>query len=91
MLSVDVEEKEDVVRDFLQDKDVSWKVLLDSDGKVAGKYGIQSHPMKFLIDPEGRVVGIAEGYRKWDSNAMKSLIRQLVEQKSEETVSKALR
>lgn len=90
-MAIDIEEEEDVVQNFLKDKDVSFKVLLDKDGSVAGQYGIQSHPVKYLIDPEGKVVGIAEGYRKWDSDAMKSLIRQFIEQKSKKTLSDASR
>ncbi len=90
-MAIDIEEEENVVQNFLKDKDVSFKILLDKDGRVAGQYGIQSHPSKYLIDPDGKVVGIAEGYRKWDKDAMKSLIRQFIERKSKKTLSDASR
>jgi hypothetical protein len=38
----------------------------------------RSHPMKFLIDKKGNVAGIAQGYREWDKEEMKSLIKLLM-------------
>jgi hypothetical protein len=34
--------------------------------------------MKFLIDKKGNVAGIAQGYREWDKEEMKSLIKLLM-------------
>ena len=52
--------------------------LLDNDGKVSAQYGVRSHPMKFLINKNGRLIGIAKGYREWDADEMKQLIQALM-------------
>jgi hypothetical protein len=44
---------------------------------LSGSYW-RSHPMKFLIDKKGNVAGIAQGYREWDKEEMKSLIKLLM-------------
>lgn len=71
-----------MVRKFAQEKDISFPILLDEDGTVSFQYNIRAHPKKFLISPEGKVIGVADGYREWDSEIVKSLIRQLISSKA---------
>jgi peroxiredoxin len=78
LLAIDVGEKKEVVREFLRDRDLSFTFLLDEDGQVSLQYGVRAHPMKFLFDIKGNLIGIAKGYREWDSEEMKSLIRLLM-------------
>jgi peroxiredoxin len=78
LLAVDVGEKEETVQRFVHDQGLSFRFLLDEDGQVSAQYGIRSHPMKFLIDKKGNVAGIAQGYREWDKEEMKSLIKLLM-------------
>ncbi len=52
--------------------------LLDIDGKVSALYGVRSHPMKFLINKNGMLIGMAKGYREWDADNMKHLIDMLM-------------
>ena len=78
ILAVNVKEKREVVKRFVSGKGLSFPVLVDEDGKVTTLYGVRSHPMKFLIDARGNLIGIASGYREWDTDEMKSLIRSLI-------------
>jgi peroxiredoxin len=78
ILGIDIQEERSVVQDFVRDENISFPVLLDEDGEVSFQYSIRAHPQKFLINPEGNIIGIAEGYRKWDSEIVKSLIQQLI-------------
>jgi hypothetical protein len=34
--------------------------------------------MKFLINKNGKLIGVAKGYRKWDADDMKQLIQTLM-------------
>ncbi len=77
-LAVNVGEGKETVERFVRSRGLTFKVLLDEDGGVAARYGVRSHPMKFLIDAEGDLVGLAMGYREWDTEEMKSVIRQLL-------------
>ena len=78
LLAVDVKEKAHKVRSFARDQRLSFPILLDSNGAVASRYGIRAHPIAYLIDIQGDVIGVANGYRKWDREEMKTLIRSLL-------------
>lgn len=80
ILAIDIEEERSVVQEFVRDEDISFPVLLDEDGEVAYQYGVEGHPQKFLINSEGNIIGVAEGYREWDSEIVKSLIDRLIAQ-----------
>jgi hypothetical protein len=46
---------------------------------VSAQYGISAHPIKFLINKNGELVGVARGYREWDTEDIKLLIRSLMD------------
>lgn len=79
LLSIDVGEKIPVVSRFAKDKGLSFGMLVDEDSSVTARYGVRSHPMKFLIEKNGDLRGVAMGYREWDSDEMKSLVRKLMD------------
>lgn len=74
MITISVEETRETVQDFMQEYGYSFEVLLDERGSVSFQYMVRSHPTKFLIDPKGKIVGWARGYRQWDTKAMRMLI-----------------
>jgi peroxiredoxin len=78
LLAIDVGEEERKVKSFVRKKGLSFPILLDYDNAVAFRYGIRAHPVDFLIDIKGNIIGIAQGYRKWDKKEMKVLIRSLL-------------
>lgn len=53
ILAVDVQESEDVVREYLTSNNISLKVLMDKNGSVAGSYGIEGYPTTFIINSDG--------------------------------------
>ena len=77
LLAIDVGEKKETVLKFVEARGLSFQFLLDEDTQVSKRYGIRSHPMKFLINKEGNVIGTAIGYREWNTEEMKQLIRIL--------------
>ncbi len=77
VVTIDVQEEREVVRDFMKQGGYTFTVVLDKDGFVSYRYRVFSHPMKFLIDPSGKVVGWASGYRQWDTEAMRMLIKKV--------------
>jgi hypothetical protein len=78
LLSVAVGEERPDVRNFMTKTSYTFPVLLDSDLLVSMEYHVRQHPMKFLIDAKGRMVGYAIGYGRWDAPEMKTLIRKLM-------------
>jgi len=83
MLAVNTEGEPDGARRFLQNNPHSFRVLLDSEGKVHTMYGVFKFPETFLIDPEGRIVEHIIGARDWSSVDILKKIRGLVEGKAQ--------
>lgn len=77
-MAIDVGESKETVLRFVENKDLSFTFLLDKDSQVSAQYGVRSHPMKFLIDKKGNLIGISQGYKEWDTTEMKSLIELLI-------------
>ena len=78
-MAVDVGENRDTVKKFIDNKGYTFLNILDKDRQVSTQYGVRSHPMKFIINKKGELVGVARGYQKWDSNEMKDLISLLIQ------------
>jgi peroxiredoxin len=79
ILAIDVGEEKEKVEEFVKERGLSFRFLLDKNTYVSKSYGIRSHPMKFLIDERGDLIGIAYGYREWDTEEMKTLIKRLLD------------
>ena len=76
--SSNVGEKRDIVQKFINTHGYSFLNILDENSQVSARYGVRSHPIKFLINRNGDLIGVAQGYREWDTDEMKSLIRSLI-------------
>jgi peroxiredoxin len=75
---VDVGEEKRVVRRMAKKHGLSFPILLDKDTMVSYLYGVRSHPVAYLIDTNGDLIGVAFGYREWDSEEMISLVGSLL-------------
>lgn len=53
--TVNLQEDEAAVREFLREVGVRLPVLLDAEGEVTRVYGVRALPATFLIDPQGIV------------------------------------
>ena len=80
VVGVDVQEKRKIVEKFVKKEKVPFPILLDEDGSVARDYGIRSHPVHFIIDRQGQMIGKVMGARDWASVESRELIRSLIAQ-----------
>ena len=55
ILYVDVNEAEDLVRNFITEHKIGYTTLLDADGAVGTAYNVTGIPANFLVDKEGMV------------------------------------
>lgn len=78
ILAISFKEPEDLVRKFQQEFKLSFPVLFDPDGRVAEKYDFRGHPVTFLIDRKGFLVGKVIGERDWSSEEAKTLVEELL-------------
>jgi thiol-disulfide isomerase/thioredoxin len=79
ILAIDVGEDRGTVEKYVRSKGYSLKFLLDEDKVVSARYGVRAHPMKFLINRDGKLIGVGQGYREWDTQEMKTLIQALID------------
>ena len=54
-LGIDWKEGRDDVKAFTDDRQVTYPVLLDSDGKAYNAYQVPALPQTYIVDKEGRI------------------------------------
>ncbi|MBI5739517.1 MAG: TlpA family protein disulfide reductase [Nitrospirae bacterium] len=81
IIAIDLREDRDSVMSVVREHGLSYYNLIDETGEVSAQYGVRSTPMKFVIDTEGNLVGGSLGFREWDSDQMKALIRALMQKR----------
>lgn len=55
ILAINVRQDRKTAQDFVSKLDISYEVLLDTDGAVARKYGVIGLPTTFMIDRNGNL------------------------------------
>lgn len=78
ILAINIQEESKLVSSFMNERGLSFPVLLDEKGKVARTYGVRGIPTTFFLNPEGEIIGKAVGARDWDSEESFELIRELL-------------
>ena len=76
-----IKDKEEDVKKYKTEFNISFPVLIDEGAQVANAYGVSSHPETFLINREGKIVARAFGDKDWVSRIMRKLIEHLIKEK----------
>lgn len=77
VLSISVQESEDVIGGFVDEHGLDYPFLLDSTGEVSALYGLFTTPTTFFIAPDGTAVEAVAGVVSADW--LSGLIEQYVE------------
>lgn len=78
ILAVDLSEDRDTVKTFIEERNLSFPVLLDTDGQVGAKYDARSIPTTYMIDRDGNILGRTVGVRPWEEESFISLFRMML-------------
>ena len=78
VLGVNVEQDPDNARGYLDDLPVSFPVLLDSQNEVTRTYQVSAMPSTVIVDRDGRVRYIHEGYSPGDEALYQDVVRGLL-------------
>lgn len=70
------------VKKFVEEYQLSFPVLMDSDGKAEKLYPSVSIPFTFVIDKTGRIVARVDGAKNWESKETFSAIEYLLQDSS---------
>jgi thiol-disulfide isomerase/thioredoxin len=79
LISIDYAEDKQRIEKFLQQVNVDFPVLLDSDGKVAASWGALVFPSTFVIGPDGMIHYGVNGGILWDSPEVISTLNGLID------------
>ncbi len=74
VISVDVGETEQTVRDFLKKVPAEFPVMLDAAGSTINPWNIRAFPTSFVIDKKGRLRYGYFGGLEWDSDEVVAVI-----------------
>ena len=78
VLAVNVQENRDRVANWVEEKNVTSLILLDTDGAVAQLYGVTGTPTVVLIGRQGELIGRAVGSRAWMGEKGRGLFETLL-------------
>ena len=67
-----------LVKNYVNRKKLTFLNLLDSKSEVAVQYGVRGLPINFFINPQGKIIAFASGYRKWGSKEGLMMIEQML-------------
>ncbi len=81
ILAVDLQEDVKTVQKFVDEHQLGFPVVLDSDGRVGATYGARSIPTTYIIGRDGAVLGGTIGGHEWDSPEMIAFFTRLLEAK----------
>lgn len=74
LLAVNILEPAPRVKHFMDALRLTFKTLLDSDGRVSLAFAVRGIPTTFIIDKDGALIGRAIGSRTWDGPAVTALL-----------------
>ena len=78
VVSVDVGESPNEIREFLKDKPISFPVLLDPDAKAFKAWNSYAFPTTFILDRNHRIRYAVFGAFEWDSEEVLMTLEQLL-------------
>jgi len=77
VIGVNIDENTQDAKEFIAKRPVDYPVLIDTDGKVAHKYGVSVIPRSYLIDESGQIVAIYRDFKENDILKIKNTVNQL--------------
>jgi thiol-disulfide isomerase/thioredoxin len=78
LLAINMQEDEEVIREYMQEQAIRSRVLLDKEGAVGESYGLVSLPTHVLIDREGIVRFIRMGFSPGMESQFRTEIQKLL-------------
>jgi thiol-disulfide isomerase/thioredoxin len=87
MISVNLEERPEQIRDVLKRHQLSPKVALDIDGAVARKYQVDAIPQLFIVDRDGNIARVYIGGGQSVVDQFTASLQELLEPASSEDAS----
>ncbi len=81
MVGINLDQKPDDARAFLNNKAAAFEVAFDPAGKTPRQYGIKGMPTSVLLGPDGRVLMVHTGFKPEDRQELEQQIKQALKLK----------
>jgi len=78
VLGVNVEEDSNMARRYIADRPVSFPILLDNTNAVSKQYKVVAMPTTVLIDRDGNMRFLHQGYKPGDEKKYKRMVKKLI-------------
>ncbi|MCP5334391.1 MAG: TlpA family protein disulfide reductase [Oceanospirillaceae bacterium] len=78
VLAVNVDEDANAAKAFLKQFPVNYPVVADAQGATPDKFGLQGMPTSYLIDKNGKIALVHQGYKEGDLNEIRQTATQLL-------------
>ena len=89
MVTINLQESASQVKAFFEEFKLTFTALLDSTGEVGASFGIRAIPTTYIVDKTGRIIGLVNGPREWDSKEAIALFEYLIDNDSVADATKA--
>ncbi len=83
ILAINLDRQSKKARSFLQEQQVNFPVLFDSQGINAARNELKAMPTSLLLDRQGRLRLVHQGFRTEDTAQYEACITQLLQEESE--------
>jgi thiol-disulfide isomerase/thioredoxin len=80
VVAINVDEFEEDARSFLEQMPVSYPVVRDDSGEIPAAFGVLGMPAGYLLDRDGVVRAVHQGFRRGDEERLRAEILPLLGQ-----------
>lgn len=78
IVSVNIGESAERIRDFAKRVPIDFPVLLDEDSQLARDWSIYAYPSNYLLNPQGEITHAYRGALEWDDEEVVDVISQAI-------------
>jgi thiol-disulfide isomerase/thioredoxin len=81
IIAINVDKRRDDALRFLRDVPARFTVVFDAEGTTPAAFDVKGMPSSYLIDREGRIAAVEEGFHDERAPVIEQRIRMLLERK----------
>ena len=81
IVAINVDKRREDAMRFLRDVPARFTVVFDAEGKTPDAFDVKGMPSSYLIDREGRLVAVEEGFHDERAAVIEQRIRALLDRK----------
>lgn len=78
VLAINLDENPEDAQDFVDNLNVTYKILEDKEGVIPESFGVNAMPTSYIIDKTGTIRYVHSGYKSGDVNKIKAEIEKLL-------------